>query len=346
MIKGRLLLFATLAAGLLGAGSVVADTLPIRIGAANATDHAAAFIGVERGIFAKHGLDAKIVMYQTGVEMINGLVNDAQDVNIMGSIPFLAAVSNGLPIVVIGHLHGDATRMHYADNNSIVTTPASGIAEGDLAALVGKKVGLPRGTGAEGYLLGVLTEAGLDVNELTLVNLKPSDQPTALRQGDVDAIAAWEPWASTTVVKVPDAFRVVSGGCEPCYDPGTILTTRAKVTSKEEELKRFMVAFAEAQQWLRANYDEAAEINMRWIQGVEIDIMKEAIRRSVYDSRLSRNTIEGYDTKTIPQLVGDKRMAREVEASTIVEPRFYKHVEATAPELYGDLPEIQADRRL
>lgn len=31
---------------------------PLRIGAANSTDHAVAFIGVERGIFAKHGLDA------------------------------------------------------------------------------------------------------------------------------------------------------------------------------------------------------------------------------------------------------------------------------------------------
>ena len=83
--------------------------LPIKIGAANATDHAAAFIGVERGIFAKHGLDAKLVMYQTGVEMINGLLSGAQEVNIMGSITFLAGVSNGQPLVLIGHLHGDAT---------------------------------------------------------------------------------------------------------------------------------------------------------------------------------------------------------------------------------------------
>ena len=94
--------------------------LPLKIGAANATDHAAAFIGVERGIFAKHGLDAKIVMYQTGPEMINGLLNGAQDVNIMGSIPFLAGVSRDQPLVLIGHLHGDATRQYYADNNSIV----------------------------------------------------------------------------------------------------------------------------------------------------------------------------------------------------------------------------------
>jgi sulfonate transport system substrate-binding protein len=73
--------------------------LPIKIGAANATDHAAAFIGVEKGIFAKHGLDAKIEMYQTGPEMIQGLLNGAQDVNIMGSIPFLAGVSREQPLV-------------------------------------------------------------------------------------------------------------------------------------------------------------------------------------------------------------------------------------------------------
>ena len=71
-----------------------AQNLPLKVGAANATDHAAAFIAVERGIFARHGLDARLVMYQTGVEMINGLLNGAQDVNIMGSIPFLVYASS------------------------------------------------------------------------------------------------------------------------------------------------------------------------------------------------------------------------------------------------------------
>ena len=83
-----------------------ADTLEIKIGAANATDHAAAFIGVEKGIFARHGLDAKIVMYQTGVEMINGLLAGAQDVNIMGSIPFLAGTSRDQPLVLIRRARG------------------------------------------------------------------------------------------------------------------------------------------------------------------------------------------------------------------------------------------------
>ena len=142
---------------ILAAGCAVAGAqpqkLPLRIGAANSTDHAAAFIGVERGIFAKHGLDAKLVMYQTGVEMINGLLSGAQDVNIMGSIPFLAGTSNGQPLVLIGHLHGDALSQSYSMNNSIVATPASGIKEGDVKALKGKKIGLPRGTGSRATCL-------------------------------------------------------------------------------------------------------------------------------------------------------------------------------------------------
>lgn len=342
----RTVLAIAAGAAMLGTAPAWAQPLEIKIGAANATDHAAAFIGVEKGIFAKHGLDAKLVMYQTGVEMINGLVNGAQDVNIMGSIPFLAGVSNGLPLVLIGHLHGDATRDYYADNNSIVSKPGTGVEAGKLETLVGKKVGLPRGTGAEGYLLGVLQAAKIPVDKLTLVNIKPSDQPTALRQGDVDAIAAWEPWATTTALRVPDAFRVVSGGCETCYDPGSILTTRQVIANKSEQLRRFMVAFAEAHQWLRENFDAAAEINMRWIQGVDIDIMKEAIRRSHYDLRISKNDYMGYSEKTIPMLLADKRMAKKIAPQDVIDPQFYLHVEKTAPQLFSDLPPIPADRKL
>ena len=320
--------------------------LPLRIGAANASDHAAAFIGIERGVFAKHGLDARLVMYQTGVEMINGLLAGAQDVNIMGSIPFLAGTSNGQPLVLIGHLHGDALNQSYSMNNSIVATPASGIKEGDVKALKGKKIGLPRGSGAEGYLLGILAKNGMKDSEVTLINVAPSNQTTALRQGDVDALATFEPWGSISSLRVPGAYRVVSGGCDACYDPGTILTTRANIAGKAEHLRRFMVAFAEAHQILRQNYDAAAEINMRWIQGVDLDVMKIAIRRSNYDLRVTKNTVEGYNTKTIPALLADKRMAKSLEASTIIDPQFYKHVEASAPQFFSDLKPVPADRRL
>lgn len=340
----RTLLVAALALGL--APSLAhAQALEFKIGAANSVDHAPAFVGVEKGIFAKHGLDVKIVMYQTGVEMINGLLNGAQDVNIMGSIPFLAGVSRDQPLMLIGHLHGDATKTSYTENVSIVATAESGIEEGDIASLEGKKIGTPRGAGAEGYLVGMLPEHGLGVDDVTLLNIKPADLVTALRQGDVDAIAIWEPWGTTAALRVPGAVLVQRGGCGQCYDPGTILTTQQVIADKAEALRRFMVAFAEAEQWVRQNYDAAAEINMRWMQGVDQDVMTVAIRHSIYDPRPSRNTLEGYRINTIPQLLADDRMAKEVDPAAIVDPQFYLHALETAPEYFSDLPEIPADQR-
>jgi len=341
MLKKMVMSLAILAG--LGGTAVAAENLPFTIGAAGATDHAPIFAGIERGIFAKNGLDAKVEMYQSGVDMINGLLNGAQDVNAMGSVPYLAGIAKGFPLVLIGHLHGDPNRDSYSDNQSIVASAASGVGAGDVTALKGKRIGLPRGTGAEGYLLGVLGEAGLGEGDLELINVGPSDLVTALNQGDVDAIAIWEPWGSTAVTKVDGAVRVQQGGCPSCYDPGTLLTTKDTVSGKSEELKRFMVAFAEAQQWVRNNRDEAAEINMRWIQGVDSDTMKLALGTASLDSRISRHTAAMYQEKAIPFLMGLGRIDANFDPSGTIDTSFLKAAQESNPEYFSDLPEVPAD---
>src|SRR5262249_22123065 len=144
---------------------------------------------------------------------------------------------------------------------------------------------------------------GMGAEDVRMVNLKPADLPTALARKDVDAIAVWEPWPSTAIVNVAGSVRVVDGGCPSCYIPAAILTNKDTAAKKAEALRRFMVAFAEAQQWVRQNYDGAAEIAMRWIPGIELAVMKEAIRQAGYDHRISKLTVEGYVKKTIPTLV-------------------------------------------
>jgi len=326
-----------------GTAAAAQDMIDIRIGAATASDHAPGFAALERGIFAKHGLNAKIVMYPTGVEMINGLMSGAQEVNLMGSIPFLAAISNDLPLMLIGHLHGDPLSDSYSTGHSIVAGPDAGVGEGDIKALAGKRIGLPRGTGAEGYLLGHLKSNAISADDVELVNIKPADLPTALAQGDVDAVAIWEPWPSTAVVNIPGAVRVVDGGCASCFIPAAILTTRQVIADRPEALRRFMAAFAEAQQWVRNNFDAAAEINMRWIPGIELEVMQEAIRQAGYDHRISKLTLKGYEEKTMPSLVAGGKLKEVFDASPNIDPQFYLHVEENFPEFYADLPEIPED---
>ena len=333
---------AALAIGLTGARAQ--SVIDINVGAATASDHAPAFAALEKGFFAKHGLNVKIIMYPTGVEMINGLLGGQQAVNVMGSIPFLAGIANGLPLVLIGHLHGDATKDSYSTGHSLVVGPGTGIKS--IADLKGKKIGLPRGTGAEGYLTGLLQANKLTPADVTMVNIKPADLPTALAQKDVAAIAVWEPWPSPAIVKVPGSLRLASGGCPSCYIPAAFLTSKQVVEKNPEALRRFMAAISESEQWVRQNPDAAAEINMHWITGIDLAVMKEAMRQASFDPRMSKNTVAGYKARTIPSLVAGGGLKSAVDPTPFVDAQFILAAQKANPNYFSDLPPIAANDQL
>jgi hypothetical protein len=52
--------------------------------------------------------------------------------------------------------------------------------------------------------------------------------PIGGKGGDIDAMAAWEPWSTIAAMRVSGAFRLTSGldqpdACKSCFDPGTLL---------------------------------------------------------------------------------------------------------------------------
>lgn len=315
------------------------DPLPLKVAAAGGTLHAPVFVAVEQGLFEKHGLDVEIIMFQSGVEMINGLLAGSHELNTMGSIPFLSGVSNGFPLVLIGHLHGNALAESYIDNVGIAAT-------GDITSiegLKGRKIGLPRGTGAEGYVLGLLEQVGMSEADVELVNVGPPELPTALLNGDVDAISVWEPWLSTSAVNVPGAEQLIAGQCDTCYDPGTVLTTQDVASNKAEELRRFMLAFSEASQWARQNLDDAAELNLRWINLDDVDIMKAAMRNGLNDPRMTQVTVDGYTSKTIPTLEAAGRLRDAIDLDVAIDGQFINYAMSEAPELFSDLDPVPAD---
>ena len=342
----RTLIAAAVIAGGLATAGAHADTLKITIGAAQADNHAPIFVGVEKGFFADAGLDPKVILYPTGVEEVNGQLNGAQQVSVLGSIPFLNGVSNGFPLLMIAQLHGDPTATSYSANQGVVASAASGIKAGDLAALKGKRIGLPFGTDAQMYVSGLLAQVGLTSADVRLNNAQPAQLATALQNGDDDAISVWEPWSSAAVLNVNGAVKVIEGGCTDCYLPGTVLTSRQIATGQQEVLQRFMIAFARAEQWVRQHPDEAAEIDTHWIQGVSADVLKSALHHSVFDPRLSKANAEGFSEKTIPALMKDHRLRASFDPAKAIDPEFILYAESKAPQYFSDLPPIPDSLRL
>ena len=335
---------AALAAAALGSGSAAAEQL--RVAVTTAAENAPFFSAVEKGLFAKAGLDVKVDMMPSGVEISNALASGTVDVGLFGTYPFLTAVSRGVPVVLIGHTWNNALNNPQSEVISMVARPGAGVTKDDLTKLKGKKIGVTRGAGGEPYIAGILRQNGLSLDDVTLVNTAPSSMATALANKDADVIAAWEPWPSAALTKVQGSYKLLYGGCKSCYDAGTIVTTKDVIAKKSKDLAAFIDAYAGAQKWTRAHRDEAAEISTRWIPGLDKATLELALENLPLDVRLSKNTIEGFREHAIPLLLSQKRIPQAFDPAPAVDNAFVAAAEKKDPSAFSDLKPIQADKRL
>jgi len=324
----------------------IAGAQPLRVAVTSAAENAPFFSAMEQGTFSKLGLDVKVDVMPSGVEISNALASGTVDVGLFGTFPFLTAVARGVPVVLIGHTWNSALNNPQSEVLSVIARSDAGVPAGDLAKLKGKKIGVTRGAGGEPYIVGLLKQNGLAVEDVTLVNTAPPNMATALANKDVDAITAWEPWPSAALTKVKGSYKVIYGGCRDCYDAGTIVTTKKAIEEKGKQLEQFILGYAQAGVWTRANREEAAKISVRWIPGMDNETMSLSIRNIPMDVRMSKNTVEGFAQYSIPLLAREKRIPKEFDPAPVVDNRFVAAAMKADPAAFADLPAIQADKRL
>ena len=94
---------------------------------------------------AKHGVDAKMLVVDTGTDMVNAMHDGRAQIGDMSTTTYLKAVHAGEPFKVIGLIMNDATSDDCDDPLAIVTKKGRGIEAGKIADLKGKKIGLAHG---------------------------------------------------------------------------------------------------------------------------------------------------------------------------------------------------------
>src|SRR3990170_1537584 len=104
----------------------------------NNMNHVPSFVGVEKGIFLKHGVDLKLKVLSTGQEMTKAV--QAGEAQFLGSAysNFPIGVERGFKGKGIVGLLGDRTGKYWDETVSIVTRKGTGITK--IQDLAGKKV--------------------------------------------------------------------------------------------------------------------------------------------------------------------------------------------------------------
>src|SRR5215210_6868366 len=247
------------------------NPVKLRVGMVAAVDMLALPIAVERGFFEKHGLDVTIARpYATGVDALNALQAGESEIVQVG-VPMIGAVLRGMDLVALGNYSGNATKLGSDATMALIASESSGIKQGDLGSLKGKKIAASFGTINHLYILALLEKAGLTLADVTLVNTPPPDMTVALLAKGIDAFSGWDPWPIVALKDVPGAVEVIRGGDVISY-LGFNVGVRPWVEKNGDRIEKFLAAVSEADKWMRANPKQAAQVATRWIPGLKADV--------------------------------------------------------------------------
>src|SRR5258706_8598529 len=276
----------------MNAGSRELPRLDVVIG--NNFGHLPMFVGAEKGILEKHGIDHQMKVGDPGPEMVNAMHNGKAQVGDMSLTTFLKAVHSGEPFKVIGIIKNDAPRDNADEPLGIVTRKGTGINAGKVADLKGKRIGLARGQTSDEYFKMVLRRAGMKYEDLTIENIwSQFGLAPALQEGKVDAVVSWEPYVTAVLEQVADSFLVIRGGHHMSY---VVVATapRPPVASRPGVVRNFAAGLAGASHYTRNHRDEAVEIFARWVANTDVAVGEKAIRHISYDPRLSSGGRGGF----------------------------------------------------
>jgi len=302
--------------------------------------HLPMFIGAEKGYFAKHGVDAKMLVVDTGTDMVNAMHDGRAQIGDMSTTTYLKAVHAGEPFKVIGLIMNDATKDNCDTPLAIVTKKGRGIAAGKLSDLKGKKIGLARGQTSDEYFKMVLRRAKMKYEELTIENIwSQFGLAPALAEGKVDAVVSWEPYVTQVLTQVPDSYEVIRGGQHMSY----VMVATAHgptIESKPELAKAIAAGLAQSSHFTRNNRDEAVEIFAKWVPGTDVAIGKKAIRHISFDPRMSPNVMRAFENAEDEVLINTLPGAPRLDVPSLFRPKFMAEVEKEHPEYFADLPKL------
>lgn len=164
---------------------------PLQIGYSDWPGFVALEVPAAKGWFQEAGLDVKLVWFEyvPSLEAFQAGKLDAVGITNGDQLVIAASKTPSKMVLLTDYSNG---------NDMIVARP--GIA--DLAALRGKKIGVEVGFVDHLLLLNALKAAGMQEADVTLVNVPTDQTPQALKSGNVDAIAAWQPSSGNALREV------------------------------------------------------------------------------------------------------------------------------------------------
>jgi NitT/TauT family transport system substrate-binding protein len=189
-------------------------------------------VAVDTGLFTKHGVNVKVVNFQSGVEALQAASAGQVDITTAADVPTSAVLTRTPTLRVVA----DGSRWQ---GSRIVARRSAGIAT--IEDLAGKSIGTPLGTSAAYFISNALAQNKIDAK---LVQVSPSAMVTAATQHNVDAVSIFQPYQAQVIQSLNTDAVELTGGT---YSQHSLyLATQQAISTKGKAITAFFGAVDEA----------------------------------------------------------------------------------------------------
>lgn len=280
-----------LAAFLVALPAHAAEKLPVGKAALTSSAVLPVDIGVKTGIFAKHGLDVEIVVFQGAAKMHQAMLAGSVDLGIGGG-PEMALIAKGGPELAVCNV---APAVAFLG----ILIPADSPIH-DVADLKGKKIAVAAVGGLAYWLTLELDRRegwgpkGVDIVE---IGNNPAAVVASLKTHVVDAAYTGTVLAFTMEEEHTERLLIPASRYAGHVGGGVIYATQRLMQGNPDTIRRFLAGWLETIAYMRAHRDESIAIER------EVTNASAAVQSKEFDLNLGAFSDDcRFDAETLANL--------------------------------------------
>jgi NitT/TauT family transport system substrate-binding protein len=249
LVIGSLVL-APVLAGCTNTTASVTNGDVVNIGMTLYPGYAPLFIADAEGLFAKHGVNAHVVVANDLTQLLSA--QSSNSLQISGVTADFAAVMANAGLDLKEFYTSD---VGYGADGVLVTDDVKSVAD-----LKGKTAYLALGTPSHFLLRTVAANAGLQHADVKLVKMEADQAGAAFAAGKIDVAVSWEPWLSKASAARAGSKVLFTSKDEAGIIADTFVVRSDFLKAHPEKVEGMVAAYLEAIELMKTNPEKTTSI--------------------------------------------------------------------------------------
>ncbi len=237
------------------------------------------YVGIDKGLFAKHGVDVKLMTAGSGAQAVAAVIGGHADFSLQDPMTAVLANIKGAPITNIGLVVSGVPVW-------IIAPPSANLnSEADLK---GKTVSTAMPPSTTTYLLQqLIKDKKIDGVNLSTVQLGTELSPLGV--GRAQAATVYEPQVDQGIASGYKIVYSFNDKYQGEFAFSAISALKSTVTDKPEMVKNFIEGLADAEKMIHNSPDIARTVAIKEFPTLDAKVVTNAV------DRLSKNNIYAVD---------------------------------------------------